>query len=571
MLFVLATLFSQHAFALTQLTASVDKNPAMINESIVLTVVANDDVNRNDLDTSPLKKDFIVGQTSVSSQTSMVNFKTSRTTQWRIVLIAKKAGKVTIPALSIDNAASKAIELTVLEQSAAGANNQQDIFITSELSASEVYVQQLLTLTLKLHFAVELKSGNLTEPEIPGANIEKIGQDQQSDGIINGKRYRIIEQTYAITPEQSGNFEIAAPLFSGEVMMPSRRRSNFLSFAETKPVSILGDVMSLTVRPIPASFNQSNSNNQWLPSELLTLHQEWQASDDKFTVGEPITRTITLTAAGLSKAQLPEIKMTAPKGLKVYPDQAQLHSNLSKERLVSQKIQNFAIVASKPGTYQLPAIEVTWFNTVTNKIARASLPAQQITVHASEDSATQYSAQQNAEPNKVSSEQPRLPMQQSSPVDTSSTAINLWLNALFALLWLLTLLAWYFHVRALKQKQPVEKTSVSGTNSDQYYLKLLAACKQNNAKLALELLLPWLNKLLYPTKQQKVTDLAQAQAVINSDDFNSAINSLLEHLYGKTAQSSQDSWQGHSLLRAIEAINKQQQATVNTSQIQLNP
>ncbi len=570
MLFILATLFSQGAFALTQVTASVDKNPAMVNESIVLTVIANDDVNRNALDTSPLKADFIVGQTSVSSQTSMVNFKTSRTTQWQIVLIAKKAGKITIPSLNVDNVASNAIELTVLEQNAAGANNQQDIFITSELSANEVYVQQLLTLTLKLHFAVELKSGNLTEPAIPGATIEKIGQDQQSDGIINGKRYRIIEQTYAITPEQSGTFEIAAPLFSGEVMMPSRRRSNFLSFAETKPVSILGDTMSLTVRPIPASFNQSNSNKQWLPSELLTLHQEWQTTHDKFTVGEPITRTITLTAAGLSKAQLPEIKMATPKGLKVYPDQAQLHSNLSKERLVSQKIQNFAIVASKPGTYELPAIEITWFNTVTNKIARATLPAQSITVHASEDISHQYTENQAAE----SSQAPLAAnkAQQPSPtIITDSTSINVWLVAVLTLLWLLTLLAWYFHVRALKHKQPIEKVTTSVSNSGQYYLKLLAACKQNNAKLALELLLPWLNQLLYSSNQQKITDLAQAQAVVKNNDFDSATNSLLEYLYGKSAQASQNNWQGKALLQAIEVINKQQHTTSSSSTVQLNP
>ncbi|QBG37707.1 protein BatD [Litorilituus sediminis] len=570
MLFILATLFSQGAFALTQVTASVDKNPAMVNESIVLTVIANDDVNRNALDTSPLKADFIVGQTSVSSQTSMVNFKTSRTTQWQIVLIAKKAGKITIPALSVDNITSNAIELTVLEQNAAGANNQQDIFITSELSASEVYVQQLLTLTLKLHFAVELKSGNLTEPAIPGATIEKIGQDQQSDGIINGKRYRIIEQTYAITPEQSGTFEIAAPLFSGEVMMPSRRRSNFLSFAETKPVSILGDTMSLTVRPIPASFNQSNSNNQWLPSELLTLHQEWQTTHDKFTVGEPITRTITLTAAGLSKAQLPEIKMATPKGLKVYPDQAQLHSNLSKERLVSQKIQNFAIVASKPGTYELPAIEITWFNTVTNKIARATLPAQSITVHASEDSNQQYTENRAVEPSQAPLAASKA--QQPSPtIITDSTSINVWLVALLTLLWLLTVLAWYFHVRALKQRQPVEKVTTSVSNSGQYYLKLLAACKQNNAKLALELLLPWLNQLLYSSNQQKITDLAQAQAVVKNNDFDSATNSLLEYLYGKSAQENKGSWQGKALLQAIEVINKQQHTTSSSSTVQLNP
>jgi len=234
-------LMAKNVYALGTVTATIDKNPALLNESIVLTVIADDDIDRNALDTSPLLNDFIVGRTSVSSQTNMVNFKTSRTTQWQVVLIARHAGEVIIPALKVENQATTPISLNVLEQDQAAKENlQQDIFVTSELSSSEVYVQQLVTLTLKLHFSVELKSGSLTEPSLPGATIEKVDQDKQSDTIINGKRYRVVEQTYAITPQQSGDFTLAAPVFSGDIMTAAKRRSSFLSFAQTKPVSVLG-------------------------------------------------------------------------------------------------------------------------------------------------------------------------------------------------------------------------------------------------------------------------------------------------------------------------------------------
>ncbi|MDX2371007.1 MAG: BatD family protein, partial [Colwellia sp.] len=76
--------FSQATYALTKVTASVDANPVMSNESIVLTVIADDSVERDSLDTTPLLKDFILVRTEVSSQTNMVNFKTSRTTRWQI-------------------------------------------------------------------------------------------------------------------------------------------------------------------------------------------------------------------------------------------------------------------------------------------------------------------------------------------------------------------------------------------------------------------------------------------------------------------------------------------------------
>jgi len=566
---------SHSTYALTNVTATVDKNPVMHNESIVLTVIADDDVERNQLDTSPLLKDFIVGQTSVSSQTTMVNFKTSRTTSWQILLIARKTGKLTIPALEIEGNFSQPITLEVLQQSEHDNKNQQDIFITSELSRHEVFVQQLLTLTLKLHFSVELKSGNLTEPELAGATVEKIGQDQQSDTIINGKRYRVIEQTYAITPEKSGTFDLAAPMFSGEVMMPSRRRSNFLSFAETKPVSILGEKMELVVKPIPDSFiNQSQNNKQmsWLPSELLSLHQEWQTNGEDYMVGEPITRTITLTAAGLSKAQLPVINMKATKGLKVYPDQAQLHSNLTKERLVSQKVQNFALVASHPGQFILPEIRITWFNTVTNKIEHATLPEQTITVKENPDAPnsnlTNSATTQLAKSSNNEAIAPSLlPSSKQAHLPSSETNNLQWL---FLTLWIVTLLAWLIHVSLIKRTKPDTALADSSHDSGQSYIKLLAACKKDQAQQALDLILPWLNHSLKLSGSAQITTIAQAQDVVAEQNFSTALNELQQHLFGKNAISGAPNWQGDTLLSAIQQYNKRQQTPTPTS-LQLNP
>ena len=54
----MAILLSFHSYALTKLTASVDKNPVIANESVVLTITADDDIDRNALDTSALLSDL---------------------------------------------------------------------------------------------------------------------------------------------------------------------------------------------------------------------------------------------------------------------------------------------------------------------------------------------------------------------------------------------------------------------------------------------------------------------------------------------------------------------------------
>jgi len=517
--------------------------------------------------------DFIVGQTSVSSQTSMVNFNTTRMTKWQVVLIARRAGEFVIPALTVENQKSEPIELTVLEANTANNDKEADIFVTSELSRAQVYVQQLLTLTIKLHFSVELKSGNLTEPSLTGATIEKVGQDKQSDSIINGKRYRVIEQTYAITPEQSGEFTLQAPLFSGEVLQASKRRSSFLSFAQTKPVSIVGESLKIDVMPIPTNYP---SNAQWLPTEILTLHQEWQSNKDNFVVGEPITRTITLTAAGLSKAQLPKLEMKSSRGLKIYPDQAELNSNLSNGRLVSQKVQNFALVPSAAGEFTLPAMIVSWFNTYTNKIEQATLPAETITVKMAEggdvvkannNQAIHSQATENLQITNTGNTNPPLTTLETGLFDNSKQ----WL---FLSLWLLTTLAWFLHISYLKKSvASTAKRPRKSSKAGDHYLALQSACKKNDAEQALQLILPWLRQLLCRDEfSPSINNIAQAHNLIQEQSFATALNDLQQHLYGKSAINGAPSWQGLTLLSAIQLVNQQHSVNNSANQpLSLNP
>ncbi|MGV2872086.1 BatD family protein [Colwellia sp. E150_009] len=556
---------STTAFALTNVTASVDSNPVMSNESIVLTVIADDSVDRDALDTSPLLTNFIVARTEVSSQTSIVNLSMSKTTQWQIVLMPRSTGNLTIPSLTIDGHQSQPINIKVIEQGSTGSTQQQDIFISTELSSNDIYVQQLVTLTIKLHIGVQLQRGSLSEPTLEGAVIEQVGKDIENDGIVNGKRYRIIERTYAITPEQSGEFTLVTPMFSGDVMVQSQRRSGFLSFGETKPVNVLGEKLSLNVRPIPDSF-PVNANNPWLPSELLTLHQEWQPEPIEFKVGEPITRTILLTAEGLGKAQLPNIVMDAPAGLKIYPDQAELHSSVPNKRLISQKRQNFALVASQAGDYILPKITIAWWNTVTNKYQQAILPEQTITIKANPDA---------PKPLITNSAQPRLTQTndinttQLAPISQPIIERTNNLQWLFLALWLLTCIAWALHVIMLKRSSSAKSGTKATKKVNDNYLALMAACKQNNAEKALNLILPWLNNSLLQANNNEIATLSEAIQELNNEAFTQAINDIQHHLFGK--RTIESNWNGEHLLKAIQQINSSGMCSQNKTQFVLNP
>lgn len=556
-LIALSTLTSllliQSAFALTQVTATVDKNPVMEKESFILEVTADDDVDTNALDTSPLLKDFIVGRTSASSQTSMVNFNTTRTTKWTTVLIARTAGNFTIPALTVESLSTRPISLEVLKTSTQNTSASQDIFITTEVSSKEVYVQEQLTLTIKLHFATELKRGSLSEPTLDGASITQIGKDKESDTIINGKRYRVIERNYAINPQNSGEFIIKTPIFSGEIISQTSRRSNFLSFADTKPVSALGEDINLTVKPIP-----DNYQGFWLPSEILTLHQEWQPNNESFMVGEPITRTVILTAAGLSEEQLPKIEMSVPSGIKVYPDQAELHTGMNNNKLVSQKKQNFALVASKVGTYELPEIRIPWWNTVTNKMQYAVIPAKSITITPNEE---MVNNKQNNNVSNNNTQATSTPTNENQALKTKTVIVKeaSWLQWLFLALWLITSLAWL--VSSLNKKK--KNTNTIKTVTQNSYKALINACEKNNGEAALQLIVPWAAELF---SNPNISTLEDAKHIINHAEFNQVIVDVQQCFYGKSAQL----WNGSKLKSLIIDINKQPKKSQNKP-ITLNP
>lgn len=524
------------AYALTSVTASVDRNPATVNESIVLTIIADDSISADAFDPSILKADFVLGSTSVSSQTSMVNMDMTRTTQWTTLLIPKKKGKVVIPAFSIAGQQTQPISLVVVEQGSESSQKQQQVYITSDISTPEVYVQQLFTLRVKLHLAVDLKRGSLSEPKMTGAEIKQIGADQESTQIIEGKRIRIIERIYSIKPQTSGKFVLHSSMFQGEIIL-GKKRSLFAGLDRGKPISVTSKDIDITVKPVPESFQ-----GEWLPSEIISIEDKWPEEQAEYELGEPITRKVIITAAGLSAEQLPKLTFDVPQGIKIYPDQAEANSGVQNGLVISQKIQDFAIVPTKPGTFELPELRIPWWNTKLNKVDYAIIPSKVLNIKGIV-STIETPTDLALTPTKVIVEQ------------------NSQLQWLFLTGWMLTILAWvgsYFYDR--KKRQLPSPFAISDKRN---YLKLIGACQQNNGEQVLALIPLWAQDL-FPDKH--FANLDQVNKCLQDNEFNKQL-AILQKSYFSAERLP---WQGSSLLKVISRLQTKtiQQNEVN---IALNP
>ncbi|MBN7818989.1 BatD family protein [Bowmanella yangjiangensis] len=538
---LVSLMLSQTARAdVTEVHASVDKNPAMVDEGIVLEVTANDSVDSNKFDPSPLLKDFVVGRTSVSSQTQIVNFDMTRTTKWTTHLIPREAGRFQIPAFEIDGVRSQPINLMVLPASSATRGQARDIFIDTKADLSQVYLQQQIHYTVKLYLARDLQRGSLSAPKLQGADIRQIGKDKEYSEIENGQRYRVIERRFAIIPQTSGKFTIEGPLFDGEVV--ERNSQSFGFFNQTKTITRVGPSIEVEVLPIPAAYPY-----HWLPSEYVELHEEWQGSSQEYRVGEPITRTVTLTALGVVEEQLPAVESQYPDSVKTYPDQANSATVEKDDTLVAQRTETVAIIPSKAGELLLPEIRIPWFNIVTRQTEFATLPAKTIQIEPAAPGST------NAIPQQPEMNQAPAPDQQAEPMDihppvSFQTHDGWWSvsSTVLLVLWLLTLLLWWWQ----SQKQPKRPVAtVKNEAEDQAWQNLMLALKNRDSQQTVQALTHWLN-LHFGIKGS----LAQCRQRITDTGLNTAIEQLLASRYAPTGAD----WDANGLKASLITLRKEQ-------------
>ncbi|KXI29957.1 BatD family protein [Paraglaciecola hydrolytica] len=542
----------------SEVTAVVDKNPVMVDESFNLTITANDDVDRSAFDPSVLMQDFVVGRTSVSSQTQMINFNTTRTTIWSTVLIPRKPGRFTIPAFTVDGQQTQPIALMVVPVSAANSGQSRDIYITTELDVDQAYLQQQLRYTVKLYLAKDLQRGSLANPTLVNADIRQIGKDKEYNEIVEGRRYRIIERNFAIIPQQSGTFTIEGPLFEGEVVDNSRQSFGF--FNRSTPVNRVGPNQQINILPIPTNYAQ-----HWLPSDFVQLNEEWQGDTSQYHVGEPITRTLTLTAIGVVEEQLPAINSQYPANVKTYPDQAESTTVEKDNTLVAQRKESVAIIPGEAGTLVIPEVRIPWFNILTKKTEYTVLPEKTLQILPALNQATPPL--------------PTLPVQNTGLAPSTQTSkstdlviapnqatdkIWLWISAVLGMLWLLTLALWYWHSRKYKTVSPKTASSTMRTASsisEQH--KQLTNALANSDSRVIQTLLP---VVLADLCGKPGLSLSQALHVLQDESLTQEVNRMLAAQYSSTPKE----WNAKQLATLLQVHLSKTNSKQNQA-LQLKP
>ncbi|MCB1669234.1 MAG: protein BatD [Pseudomonadales bacterium] len=407
------------------LTSSVDRTSIGNAETLQLSV-RFDQQTSEEPDFSPLEHHFEIISRSQQSKFSIVNGSTSSYTEWLLQLLPKKTGKLLIPSLRLKGEVSDAIEINVAKQQVSSSGHAQlPVFIETLVDKDEVFVQAQLLLTLRIKHSVSLDGISSEELVIDNANIVKVGEADFYQ-TINGVKHRVIELKFAIFPENSGTLTIPGVRF--DVTLPDRNSRFSGSFFNRggKLVVLRSDPKTIKVNPRP----QNSGSDDWLPSRGISISEKWSRPLDDLVAGEPVTRTLIVTAQGLAAAQLPPLPEPQGDGFKVYPDQPQLTDDVDSQGIIGSRSESTAIVPTREGSIALPPVTLEWWDTVNNRLQTTVLESRTLQVQANTELA--QAPQQIVPPVPTRHEVPATESQNHSNWLWLSLLLNLLLSCAFA-------------------------------------------------------------------------------------------------------------------------------------------
>lgn len=511
-----------------------------------------------------LGKDFDILGTSSSTSVQIGTGGSSETTQVVLTLAPKRTGRLTVPPIAWAGEVSRPLSLTVVGPGS-GANGaagnrtatRVPVFIVSRVSPQQPYVQAQVHLTVRIYTAEQLYQADLNFAGNGAVLVKNVGTDQYSSAVRGGWTYQVITRRFVLFPLHSGRITLPGPVLRGEVLVRQQSASPWSGYPfggffsgmtqSTRPIEVHGNPIVLSVRRRPAAA----AGGDWLPASAVTLTAAWSPRTMTVQAGDPLTVRLDLQAAGLTAAQLPDLSrlLTAPAGVAAYPDQAKLLNTKQDTGIVGSRDQTIAFIANRPGRYALPPVRIRWWDTRTNQLRVATLPAQILRVLPTAGTTSASGA----------SVQPAPPAPASAPSATRPPPPKLhvapargltpwqWLTLAMAALWVATVGGWLWSRRRTPRPARIvapapERSPRPDAASERTAFR--AACGRNDAPAARRHLLGW----MAGAWGVPATSLNPLAAAIRDPQLRAELRELERACYGGAG------WEGAPLAQALREL-----------------
>jgi len=342
---------------------------------------------------------------SSSSSIQIINGRqsASESNSFTYTLQAQKTGTFTIPSASIivggKKYTSNGISIKVIPADAASksqggqgqsasksgsqAISNDNIFIRTEVSKTNVYEQEAILVTYKLYTLVDVvQFTNAKLPDFSGFMKQDIDQNknaQLSTENYNGRNYgTIILSQVLLYPQRAGVIEIGKANFEAVIRVQNRAqvRSIFDDFFDSYTnvsKKITAPASRITVNALPA--NKPASFNGTVGHFNLSAN----ISATQIKANDAVTLKISISGAGNMKLiKNPEIKF--PDGFETYDPKVTNNFKTTSSGVTGSKIVEYMFIPRHSGNFEIPATEFSYFDTQDKKYKVLTTPAYQLKV-----------------------------------------------------------------------------------------------------------------------------------------------------------------------------------------------
>ena len=526
------------------MVASVDRTEVGRNDAVTLQIHYSDMAGFGSPDWSVLDKDWDIVDQNQSQQMQFVNGRNNSSTDWTLMLIPKRTGSLQIPVIEYRGNKTQPITIQVSDQATTAPSSTDNFYFEVEVSGGIHYVQEQILYIERLYYTVNHDDANLSELTVADARLVQLTDPKQYITVVGGKRVGVYERRFAIFPEQAGDLVIPGQRFSARI---TNRYDRFRGQSET----VVSKPIRLDIKPIPAEYPTA----PWIPASDFSISEHFSTDFTRWQAGEPVTRTITIRAKGLSTGQIPPIPLPEVPQLRYYPDQTKDDSSTSEDGLETTVTQSVALVPTQAGDLQLPEIRVPWWNTLTNQVEYATLPARTVSVRAGAINAAPLSGNISSLPQapQESSPEPQLPEAETDIIKVTDAGYWPWVAGALLLTNLMTLIA--LLLKRARKETPDTASVEKAENEKALKAAFKKACNGNDAVLMRSSLLNW-QRVATGQPLHSLTDIARYYA---DPRLNGALAELDAVLY---SQQSNSAFNGQSLWSLLIQAEKNRSVNV---------
>ena len=331
----------------------------------------------------------VIGGPYSSSNYSWVNGKATSSNKIIYDVIAKKTGKIKIPAyeFSIKNHVYKTSPLFITVRKTADPGSLTEgqempsIYMETILPKDRVYQGETFTLYYHLYTAEQVVNYT-TNPisTMDGFIVDRFSlhdSPSSSKKVINGREYLIAGiASLTLTPTESGEFILPAKPFRISVKRSGQYRSKWEDpfFGNTsKNINIVAPADTLTVLQLPsgagAAFTGAIGDFTMHVSMDSTLIQENQAA----------TLRVNLIGHGnMDHFTFPE--QTFSDDFELFEPKVKNAYRLSDQDYKGQRTWEYVLIPGKPGTYQFNDMVFTYFSLSQESYKTLRMPLKEIRV-----------------------------------------------------------------------------------------------------------------------------------------------------------------------------------------------